>query len=244
MNLLITINSRSRQLLKMAALAVVLTSLVACGGSPYVDNADRNEIITIGDSIFDLSGDVQMFLEQDAGQTFRNYTQSGAKLDSGLLATNVTQQFLDAQAADSNIATVVMNGGGNDLLIPAMLGDPYGCRTHWWRRNLSRSCKNLADNVYVKAVSLLNQIDAAGVQDIIYMGYYEVPRSNENLGKAVILGVEKMTSACANTVANCTYVNVLGMVPPEHVLADDIHPTIEGSRTLATQVWPHLQPLL
>ena len=44
--------------IKLAVTAVVALTVVGCsGGNPYVTNADRNEIITVGDSIFDLSGE-------------------------------------------------------------------------------------------------------------------------------------------------------------------------------------------
>ena len=237
------INS-SKQLLKLFASIAVLASMVACGGNPYVDDADRDEVITLGDSIFDLSGDIQTYLEQEAGQTFRNYTQSGAMLSGGVIATAIDQQYSAANGANGDIDTVIMNGGGNDILIPAILLDPYGCRTHWWRWNISRSCKNLVNNSYVTAVNLLNEMDADGVEDVIYLGYYAPPRSNANLEKAVNYGDKRLAEACANTVANCTFIDPRGTVPAEHVLSDDIHPTAEGSRTLADQIWPLLQPLL
>ena len=115
----------------MALFAVA--ALVGCtSGNSYVRQADRNEIITVGDSIFDLSGKIQQFLEERAGQTFRDYTLSGAELSGGFVARSVTQQYQDARQDDPNIETIVMDGGGNDILIPALVFDPYGCRTHWW----------------------------------------------------------------------------------------------------------------
>ena len=244
MQLLQSIFSSSNQLLKLIAGITVMASMVACGGNAYVDDADRDDIITLGDSIFDLSGDIQTYLEQEAGQTFRNYTQSGAMLSGGILATAVDQQYADANGANGDITTVVMNGGGNDILIPAILLDPYGCRTHWWRWNISRSCKNLVNNSYVSGVNLLNEMDADGVENIIYLGYYTLPGSNANLTKAVNYGDKRLAEACANTVANCTFIDPRGTVPAEHILSDNIHPTAEGSRTLANQIWPLLQPLL
>jgi lysophospholipase L1-like esterase len=234
----------TKQLLKLSASVLVLTSLVACGGNAYVDDADRDDVITLGDSIFDLSGDIQTYLEQEAGQTFRNYTQSGAMLSGGVIATAIDKQYADAKSANGNIDTVVMNGGGNDLLIPAILLDPYGCRTHWWRWNISRSCKNLVNNSYVTGVNLLNEMAADGVDNIVYLGYYTLPRRNANLTKAVNYGDQRLSDACANTVANCSFIDPRGTVPAEHVLSDNIHPTAEGSRTLADQIWPLLEPLL
>jgi len=233
-----------KQLMKMGVAVAVLASMVACGGNPYVESADRNDVITVGDSIFDLSGDIQSNLEAQAGQTFRNYTQSGAELKGGALATAIDQQYAAANATNGDISTVLMNGGGNDILIPAMILDPYRCRTHWYRWSISRSCKNLINNVYVDGVNLLNQMAADGVQDVIYLGYYEVPRSNENLTGALTYGNKRLSEVCANTTANCTYLDPRGMVPANHVLDDDIHPTAEGSRTLSDLIWPHLQAVL
>ena len=234
----------AKQLLKLLSITAAMASMVACGGNAYVDNADRNDVITLGDSIFDLSGDIQTNLEAYAGQTFRNYTQSGAELAGGLIATSVVNQYAAAKSANNNIDTIVMNGGGNDILIPAMILDPYGCRTHWWRWSISRSCKNLINNVYVDAVNMLNGMDADGVDNVIYLGYYELPRGNANLAGAVNYGDKRLSEACANSTANCAFLDSRGLVPASHVLDDNIHPTAAGSRTLADLIWPALQPLL
>lgn len=232
------------QLTKALVSGALLLSLIACGSGNYVESADRNDVITLGDSIFDLSGDLQRFLEAEAGQTFRDYTLSGAELEGGIIANSVYRQYSDAKATDSNINTIVMDGGGNDILIPAMILDPYGCRTHWWRWNISRSCRNLINDQYVNLVNLLNQMDADGVQDIVYLGYYELPRGNANLTKAVNYGDDRLGAACANTTASCQFVDPRGTIPANYVLSDNIHPTTEGSRVLADLIWPKLQPLL
>jgi len=239
-------NKLVSNLVKLATVAAIAVNIVGCSiEADYVENADRNDVITLGDSIFDLNGVVQETLESYAGQTFRDYTTSGAEISGGSLAPAVDVQYAAAKATDPNINTVVMNGGGNDILIPAMLFDPYGCRTHWWRWNISSSCVSLIEDTYVNAVNLLNQIDTDGAQNVVYMGYYETPRGNSNLTKAVQTGVAYLSYACDTaTNANCTYVDTLGTVPASQVESDDIHPTPEGSVNLANQVWPVLQPLL
>ena len=229
---------------KALASAALMLSLIACGGNDYVNQADRNDVITIGDSIFDLSGDIQANLEAQAGQTFRNYTQSGAEISGGLIARSVENQYSDAKSVNSNIDIAVMNGGGNDILIPAMILDPYGCRTHWWRWSISRSCRNLVNDTYVKTVNLLNTMDNDGVNDIIFLGYYELPRGNANLKSAVNYGDDRLKAACDNSTANCTFLDPRGMVPANHVLNDNIHPTAAGSKTLSDLVWPVLNNIL
>jgi len=245
MQFLPTIFKSSQQIFKLFVSVIVLASMVACGGNPYVESADRNEVVTVGDSIYDLSGEIQLFLEQKAGQTFRNYTQSGAKLTGGSLATAVNVQYADALATDANIATMVMNGGGNDILLPAILSfDPYKCKTTWYRKNLSDKCKNLIENVYVTDVNLLNQMGSDGISNIIYLGYYHTTGNRANLVKAVDYGVNRLSDACSNTTANCTFVESRDTIISSDVLDDGIHPTTSGSQKLANLIWPHLQPLL
>lgn len=233
------------KLLKLASTCLVAASIVGCTGNPYEENASRNDVITIGDSIFDLNGVIEDTLESYAGETFRDYTQSGAELAGGSFATAIVDQYDDAKATDSNISTIVMDGGGNDILIPATLFDPYGCRTRWYRWNISNSCVNLIQDQYVNAVNLLNEMNTDGVDNVVWLGYYELPRGNANLTQALNLGDDYLGYACEVAgAANCTFVDPRGTVPASQVESDDIHPTPAGSVNLANQIWPVLQPLL
>jgi len=226
-------------MVKVAAAVLIAVSVVGCSGSnSYVTNADRDEIITVGDSIFDLSGELQLFLEQKAGQTFRNYTQNGAKV------AGISQQYTDAKVDDANIQTVVMDAGGNDILIPALLFDPQKCKTTWYRKNLSSTCKNFIDDIYVDVVNLLNDMNADGVNDVIYLGYYHTTGNKTNLIQAVDYGDTKLALACTNTAANCSFVDPRSVIVAADVKSDGIHPETSGSQKLADLVWPELQPLL
>jgi len=228
-----------------AATAVVL-SVVGCTGSPYEEQVNgRNDVVTLGDSIFDLNGVIQETLEANAGTQFRDYTQSGAELQGGSLAPSVYEQYAAANSFNGDINTILMDGGGNDILIPATLFDPYGCRTQWYRWNPSRSCRNLIEDQRINAVNLLNQMDADGVANVVWLGYYELPRGNANLTKALNIGNNKLRSACqSDSVASCQFVDPRGTVPASQVESDDIHPTPEGSVNLAGQIEPVLFPLL
>ena len=238
-------NSLVLKTIKLAGACLVAASVVGCTGNPYEESADRMDVITIGDSIFDLNGVIEDTLESYAGETFRDYTQSGAELSGGSFATAVDQQYLDARATDSNINTIVMDGGGNDILIPAMLFDPYGCRTRWYRRNPSSSCVRLVEDQYVNAVNLLNQMNVDGVSNVVWLGYYELPRGNANLTKALNLGDDYLGYACnVASNASCTFVDPRGTISASQVESDDIHPTPAASVILANQIWPVLQPLL
>jgi len=237
--------SQISKLIKLSGAIAVAASVVGCSGGAYIETADRNDVVTVGDSVFDSNGVIESTLESYEGSTFRNYTTGGAEMAGGVIAPSVESQYSTANNTNGNIDTVLMNGGGNDILIPAMLFDPYGCRTHWWRWNISQSCINLIGDTYVAGVNLLNQMDADGVQNVVFLGYYEPPRSNSNLSQAVSVGDDYLSYACGvSTNANCTFVDVRGTVPASQIEGDDIHPTPAGSVNLANQVWPVLSPLL
>jgi len=245
------INTLTEKAGKLIMTLVIAAGISACDGigslasNAKVTDADNDQVVFIGDSIFALSGELQDFLEGYAGETFRRYTISGAEITGGIYATDIATQFENAKRDNPNIDTVVMDGAGNDILIPATLFDPYGCRTHWWRWNISRSCVNLIEDQYVSAVNLMNQMNGDGVQDIVWLGYYELPRSNANLTQALNYGDAYLAYACeVSTTADCAFVDPRGTIPASQVESDDIHPTPAGSVNLANQIWPVLQPLL
>lgn len=234
------------KVVKTAAASVVAISVVGCTGNPYEESVNgRNDVVTLGDSIFDLNGVIQETLEARAGTQFRDYTSSGAELKGGAFAPSVYEQYSAANTTNGNINTILMDGGGNDILIPATLFDPYRCRTRWYRSNPSSSCVNLIAEQYYDAVDLLNQIDADGVNDVVWLGYYELPRGNANLTKALNIGDDYLGYACeVSTSASCSFVDPRGTVPASQVESDDIHPTPAGSVNLANQIEPVLFPLL
>lgn len=229
---------------------VMVALLAACtGGSPNVSDADRNEVITLGDSIFDLSGKLQKNLEAVAGETFRDYTQSGGELEGGFLAPSVYEQYQQAKLDDAAIDIVVMNGGGNDILIPVIALDPYDCKTQWWEfGRLSKKCKNFLNDIYIDAVNLLNDMYADGVDNVIYLGYYYTKNgllgNLSTLEEAVDYGDLIIAAACENSVVQCDYVDPRSVIKNGDIIFDGVHPAASGSEKLANLIWPRLSPLL
>ena len=241
----------SLRLLLIGVLAAVLTG---CGGvgslasNPRVFDADNDQVVTIGDSIFALSGELQDFLEARAGQTFRQYTLSGAELSGGVIATSIVDQYSIARNDNPDIETVVMDGGGNDILIPAILFDPYNCKTQWYQfGRLSSKCRNFIDDIYVDAVNLLNRMHADNVENVIYLGYYYTKNGLlllDSMEEAVDYGDRRLAQACRFSAANCSFVDPRSTINDSDIIIDGIHPNTRGSRKLADLVWPVLQPKL
>jgi len=89
------------------------------------------QVISIGDSYMNwVSHTFQQDLDAAAGVTFRpTYAIGGTAMGSGGIGL-IPTQFDTALAQDKDIIAVVMDGGGNDVLVPA-LGRP--------------DCKNMAN---------------------------------------------------------------------------------------------------
>ncbi len=239
---------------KLVFTLLIAAGLTGCGGvgglasNSRVSDADNDQVVTLGDSIFALSGELQGFLEGYAGETFRRYTLSGAELEGGIIATSVYDQYAIAKNDNPDIETIVMDGGGNDILIPAIMFDPYNCKTQWYQfGRLSSTCKNFIDDLYVDAVNLLNTMHADGVDNVIYLGYYYTKNGLfllDSMEEAVDYGDWRLGQACAFSAANCTFVDPRSTIRDSDIIVDGIHPNTNGSHKLANLVWPTLQPLL
>jgi len=244
-----------KSMFKLFAIVLVAAGITGCGGvgslvsNDRVSDADNDQVVTIGDSIFALSGELQDFLEGYAGETFRRYTISGAEITGGIFATDIATQFEIAKNDNSNIDTVVMDGAGNDILIPIItLFDWYNCKTEWYQWwGLSSSCKRQIDDLYVETVNVLNNIDASGVDNVIFLGYYHTKNALlwlDDVEEAVDYGDMRLAQACANSSANCTFIDPRSTINDRDIILDGIHPATSGSQKLADLIWPVLSPLL
>lgn len=240
---------------KLLMLCLIAMGLTACDGigslasNAKVTDADNDQVVFVGDSIFALSGELQDFLEDYAGETFRRYTISGAEITGGIYATDIATQFKNARRDNPNIDIVVMDGAGNDILIPVItMFDWYNCKTEWYQWwGLSSTCKSLIDNLYVEVVNVLNDMHASGVDKVIYLGYY-YPKNAllwlDDVEEAVDYGDMRLAQACRNSAANCTFIDPRSKINDRDIILDGIHPATSGSRKLADLVWPVLQPHL
>jgi lysophospholipase L1-like esterase len=236
-----------------AAGTLLLAALSGCSlgmllSKPWIRNANNNDVVFFGDSIFALSGEIQRVLHGYAGGTFRNYTTSGAELIGGSIAPSVVEQIATANADNPNSTVYVMDGGGNDILIPAIAFDPYDCMTQWYEfGRLSSTCKSFIDEIYVDGVDLLNDLAADGVSQVIYLGYYYTKNGlilADDLEEAIVYGDAKLSLACQNSVVSCTFLDPRSKIRDSDITADGVHPNATGSKKLADLIWPVLRTQL
>ena len=93
-------NLTKKQMIRLAVASFLVFTLIGCGfvaSVPWIRNAQNNQVVNIGDSIFALSGKIQDYLHDWSGTTFRRYSVSGAELVGGILAPDIYSQYNTAK---------------------------------------------------------------------------------------------------------------------------------------------------
>lgn len=227
------------------------------GGSPVVRPKclqSDSQVIVIGDSYINWSTHT---MPQDfvavTGQTWRMYAIGGASMASGGVAGFIPDQFETAVRADPNITTVVMDGGGNDILIPNgfFLGGG-DCK------NLETSptlpvCQMIVQLAVDRANALMDRGVDVGVKDVIYFFYPHVPegtiiggaKPNAILDYAypLVRGVCDGAEARTAGKLRCHFVDTIPIFEghTDWFAAADIHENAMGSMAIAQAIWQTMQ---
>lgn len=216
---------------------LILCTIVISLGCDRPQLEKRDCVVMLGDSIFALSDEETQFLEELSGVSYRHYYVSGAEMEGGLV-TSIPEQYEKA-IRDGAVRTVIMNGGGNDVLISGRkeCSTPYGTP-------LSEDCLDIIDDVKAASEAMLLKMAADGVRNIIWQGYYHSKNSNF-----------WQVSEYTNTVTKQGLVEFQATFPhmkvifvdiqpyfnkyqsSQYTIFDGIHPTAKTSEKLANLVW-------
>jgi hypothetical protein len=180
---------------------------------------DGSDVVTIGDSWMSYvvnGGGIEAGLRTASMQRYRNYAVAGTML----LDEVIPNQYEAAKRANPDIKTVVMTGGGNDLLLTGMSGG--AC---------IGSCMSTIDRVGMRLSELWAEMAKDGVQDVVYIEY---SRGGTN-GPSVEYGIKKVMPACAAAPLRCHFVDSDTIIMMQ--LLDGVHPTPDGCQKLGKAVW-------
>jgi lysophospholipase L1-like esterase len=183
---------------------------------------DGSDVITIGDSYMNYgSNGVEISLERISGRDYRNYAVAGTMVLDGV----IPRQFTSAVAENANIKTVVMTGGGNDIL----LGNIF-CTVSW-----AESCNQTVRDVADALAEMRADMAEAGVEDVVLVSYgyptNTVVRPGLELARELA-----MTMCVPGAMPRCHWIDPV--VELEGKLGGDgIHPTPEGYDILGQMVW-------
>lgn len=192
---------------------------------------DGSDVITIGDSWMSLgpASGIQVSLEKLSGQDYRTYGVGGTRL----LNEVIPMQYEAAKAENPDIKTVIMTGGGNDILQdPAVL---FTCSD----QNIDNqpACKRRIDEVAVRLEKLWAEMAADGVRDVVVIGYSRKASLLGSLKKSVEYSGEKIMPICMSVPEplRCHSVDS-DMIVPDLMLRDGIHPNDAGYDAIAKGV--------
>lgn len=174
------------------------------------------DVITIGDSwmLLIFSG-IQESLLSVSKQPYRTYAFPGTKL----LDDAIPNQYRDAKSEDPNIKTVVMTGGGNDIIQDSAL--EADCASG------GAMCVARLEAIGKALDTLWKQMSADGVQDVVHVMYSASAGSSIKDREA---NNQKLAQQCAAVPPplRCHLLSTDSLIGPNDLRSDGIHPTDEG----------------
>jgi hypothetical protein len=201
-----------------------------------------SQVVQIGDSY--MNWGTHTFpadLNAAAGVTFRPTNAIGGySMGSGGIGL-IPPEFDTALAADPNIIAVVMDGGGNDVLIPS-IGRP-DCK-NMANAGTVPGCQAIVTDALAAADKLMTKMVASGVHDAIYFFYPHVPEptalggSNPNAMLDYALPIVKAfcdgVNAKVGGKANCWFLDTVPIFAghSDWFAAGDIHENSTGSKAI------------
>jgi hypothetical protein len=227
-----------------------------------------DEVAMIGDSYMDL-GNVGPTIMKDANNAmYRHYYLAGAALNYESTIFNIPYQFDTMAETDTAVAMptdiklVIMDGGGNDVLInnSSCLTTPLAGDT---------TCHAAIDASVARGLQLEMDMASKGVQHIVYYFYPDLDTTvsgHQDASAWLDYSYPKGAAACcgaANVPASgdltcrgtgpgvdCVWIDTR----PEFVghndhtnastywfMSDNIHPTQPGATAIAAKVWAKMQ---
>jgi hypothetical protein len=210
-----------------------------------------NDTVVIGDSYINWpSHTLPADLAAQSGETWPLYAVGGASMATGGIAELIPDQFEDAVAANPNIKFVVMDGGGNDVLIPdASFAGGGDCKNSDMAGSLP-VCQQIVKQSFDAATKLFTRMAEVGVKDVLYFFYPHVPKGTpiggDNPNPILDYSLPMIKDICAETEMRtggklrCHFVDMIPVFEghdPDWFAAGDIHPNSDGSAGMAKAIW-------
>lgn len=206
-----------------------------------------SQLIIIGDSYINwpLTHSFPEDMAAASGQRWRMHAVGGYSMATGGTGL-IPPTFDSAIRMDADAHTVLMDGGGNDLL----LGDvARQCRDD--KAPTIAACKKIITDALAAAEKLMKRMGDAGIRDVIYFFYPHVPKNtalggpdpNHMLDYALPMVRDFCESASTLTDGKlrCTFVDMVpvfdGKPESQWFFPGDIHPTSVGSKAMAQEIW-------
>ncbi|MET0341710.1 MAG: hypothetical protein ABW252_11965 [Polyangiales bacterium] len=193
------------------------------------------DVVMIGDSwmnlgLLGLPGDGIQKALNDTGKRYRGYGIPGVKmLTAGAFGPAIPTQWPDALRQGRDIKTVIMTGGGNDVLLGG--AERADCPRGGPR------CQELIGKITQELKALWEKMAAAGVKDVVYIGYSENSGDGQATPEITNTKTNGTGEAClAMTSLRCTPIDTTPIIAKNDLKADKIHPVQPANNRIAAEV--------
>lgn len=210
-----------------------------------------SQTVVIGDSYINwLSHTFPTDMARVAGETWRMYAIGGTSMASGGIGF-IPDQFDRALAENPDIKTVLMDGGGNDVLVCDGIRFPncLSCKNG----SVAEPCPSIVQLALTRAETLMNKAAAAGVRDVVYFFYPHVPLNTPiggtNPNNILDYALPRVKALCDSAESKtggrlrCHFVDMIPVFEghSEYFAPNDIHPNSSGSAAMARAIWATMQ---
>jgi hypothetical protein len=196
---------------------------------------DGKDVVLLGDSwmsntlqIEGTGGGIAPSLIQVSGQPYTNYGVQGVMLlMADAFGPAIPTQYEQAKQFQPGIKTVVMTGGGNDVIQnPALQAD---CMMN------GPQCKQLGMDIIAALDKLWSEMSDDGVSDVIYVRYSKAASSSSSDMDA---GPPPAPPAiCLKGPIRCHAVDTTDLVSSSDLAGDGIHPLATANQAIAQRVF-------
>lgn len=206
-----------------------------------------SQLIMIGDSYMSwpITHTFPEDMQAESGQKWRMEAVGGYSMATGGLGL-IPPLFDASIKRDADAHTVLMDGGGNDILLGDVLRE---CRDE--KAPTVANCKKLVNDAIAASEKLMQRMVTAGIRDVVYYFYPHVPQNtalggpNPNYILDYSLPLVRDFCESREDVSGgkirCTFVDMVpvfdGKPESEWFFPGDIHPTSTGSKAMAKKVW-------
>ena len=234
-------------------------SAIPCLGASAASTVDgaacpatASEVVMIGDSYLALSGETTKHLESLAtaagalasGSSYRalRYYADGANMyPYSAFPTPIPTQFSSAVTASSDIKYVIMDGGGNDILIE----NPQCITVSPDAGPISSACEQVVSMAITTASSLFQTMKTAGVGEghLLLLSAPSDDQRSPSVDVMMDYAYPLIEQACESAAIPCSFIDTRPAFQghPEYIGLDNIHPTTAGSDVIAGLIWGVMQ---
>ncbi len=198
---------------------------------PDLGEGDGRDVITIGDSWMSntlLTGNaIEGALARLTGQPYRNYAVQGVLLlQSSLFGAAIPTQYDRAKSADADIVTVIMTGGGNDIIQSPTV--QASCAEG------GDACKQKLAEILAALDTLWTEMADDGVRDVVFIRYSSDAGSTDDS----VRGGGTPPAICLSGRIRCHSIDTTDAVMGS--LQDGIHPTRAANDRIAKKVHDYM----